>query len=89
MKNYRIQGHRHKIEHIDMDFTEAEYRELIITGLERLFQLDRNDWIENGMVRRETEYHTSHSWFAKEDHRPALEIDDKVLAVIKALKIKT
>jgi len=59
---------------------------MLIEGLERVFQLQRDDWIENGMLRRENEYHTSHSWFKKEDHRPALDIDQAVLDVIKALK---
>lgn len=66
--------------------TDEQVAALVKQFLARQFKVEAGDTInEKGMLTREVEYNTSHSWYEQKELRLATPLDKAVLEVLKNL----
>jgi len=81
---------------MQVNITETKYKSLpldtgeqeriVIKTLEEIYKVQGGDWIENGKLMREVEYHGSHSWYSNEVIRDSVKKDKEGLKVLKAVR---
>lgn len=62
-----------------------EALKVTIDVLRKVFDFDKDYFIEDGKVKKTTTYHTSHSWEKVEVVREATELDVHIYYIIKTL----
>lgn len=62
-----------------------EALKVTIDVLRKVFDFDKDYFIEDGKVKKTTTYHTSHSWEKVDEVREATELDVHIYYIIKTL----
>jgi hypothetical protein len=65
---------------------DEDIKKVVLHYISRKYNIRKDDWVAEGDLTREVEYHGSHSWFEQEVIRKVTDFDVALLTLLRELK---